>query len=206
MHSRPTNLTTTPAAQIATDLDIIRNLRPEEVVVEGAYDHETGTTDYRVITDAVFAPGCFHRITGLLTAKCMEILSAQVTTSLAKIVVDSFRVIDRDFASTVPDFRIEDVARAIRQVVSRQTTVKEMFQRHKRFQWTNDAQPTSDLPTRVVVDNNSSRRCTVIDIFCTRSPRFAVYHCQKSLPVEPIDRVGENLNAPGSGSRCVLRH
>lgn len=166
----PHYLTNTTPAQIAADLDVLRQLKTGEIVIEGTYDAETGTVEYRVITDQQFATGCSHKIAGVLTANRLEILSAQITTSHDGMVVDAFRVIDEDHAGEVPAFRIDEVANAIRKVLRGETTVKSLFQRYKRFDSRGQSDPLSDLPIRVVIDNNSSERYTIIDVFAHDRP------------------------------------
>jgi [protein-PII] uridylyltransferase len=69
----------TPAARIAQDLQNLQHLQPGELQAEGVYDAETGTVEYRVLAHRDLAGGCFHKLTGALTAKRMEILSAQTS-------------------------------------------------------------------------------------------------------------------------------
>lgn len=158
-------LAATAPERIVADLDVIRQLRPGQIVIEGQNDDETGTVDYRILMGGQYATGCFHRIAGVLTSKRLDILSAQINTSGDGTVVDVFRVVDGDFVGEVPDSRIEEVAEAIRSVLTKETTVQELFQRHKRFDAASSSKPISDLSARVVVDDDSSKLCTVIDIF-----------------------------------------
>ncbi|MDA0284828.1 MAG: HD domain-containing protein, partial [Planctomycetota bacterium] len=79
-------LTMTAPSRIARDLDIIRGLEPGEIRVSGRYDKESGTTDYHIIADSQFSQGCFHRISGVLTARHMKILGAEITPSLENVV------------------------------------------------------------------------------------------------------------------------
>ncbi|NOX53924.1 MAG: [protein-PII] uridylyltransferase, partial [Planctomycetes bacterium] len=166
----PYYLTTTPPARIAADLDIIHRLRRGEIVVEGKYDPQTHTVDYRILMDGQYAEGCFHRIAGALTAKRLGIISAAINTTTQGIVVDVFRVVDKDFAGPCPESRIQEVAAAIRRVLTKEITVKELFQQHKRFAPEESAPPISDQPTKVGVDNDASDRCTVIDVFAHDRP------------------------------------
>ncbi|MCH8829416.1 MAG: [protein-PII] uridylyltransferase, partial [Planctomycetes bacterium] len=161
----PHYLSMTSAKRIADDLQLIRQLARGELMVEGVYDAATVTCDYRVIVDAELADGCFHRITGALAAKRLEILSAQISPSIDGTVVDSFRVIDRDFSGEVPPERIQQVAEAVGHALKRKTRVKQLFQKHMRFDDDRIEEPVSEQETRVVVDNDSSERCTVIDVF-----------------------------------------
>jgi [protein-PII] uridylyltransferase len=166
----PHYLMSTTPEQIAADLNAIHHLKPGEVIVEGQYEDETGTVDYRVIAPADLAEGCFHKLAGVLTAKHLKILTSRICTTTNGTVVDSFRVIDDDHADAVPAERINDIAAAISSTLTRKTAVKHLFQRYLRFDATRDAEPVSDLCSRVVIDNNSSENATIIDVFAHDRP------------------------------------
>ena len=155
--------------QIASDLSAIQGLEPGEFFLDGEADPETGTVTYRLITHEQSAAGCFHRTVGVLTAKRLEILSADISTSMDGYVVDRYRVIDRDFDGAIPQNRIDDVTKSIRSALKREMEVKPLFRRNTRFRMD---EPTdfSELPTRVVIDNNTSPRCTIIDVFAHDRP------------------------------------
>lgn len=155
--------------QIASDLSAIQQLEPGEFFLDGETDAETGTVTYRLITHEKSAAGCFHRTVGVLTAKRLEILSADISTSLDGYVVDRYRVIDRDYEGPIPDTRLEDITQSIRSALKGETEVKPLFRRHTRFE-TNDPAEFSEMPTRVVIDNNTSPRCTIIDVFAHDHP------------------------------------
>jgi [protein-PII] uridylyltransferase len=155
--------------QIASDLDVIQRLEPGEFFLDGEADSETGTVTYRLITHEKSAAGCFHRTVGVLTAKRLEILSADISTSLDGYVVDRYRVIDRDYEGPIPQSRIEDITQSIRGALKGETHVKPLFRRNTRFQL-EEPSDFSELPLRVVVDNNTSPRCTVIDVFAHDRP------------------------------------
>lgn len=166
----PHYLAATPPSRVAADLAVIQRLGPDEIVVEGDYDNETETVEYRVITREETAAGCFHKIAGVLAAKRLEILTAQISTTDTGTVVDSFRVHDDDYAGAVPSDRIEEVAETIRRVLTGRDAVEQLYQRHLPFQATAGAAPVSNLPMRVVIDNDSSDRCTIIDVFAHDRP------------------------------------
>jgi len=161
----PHYLTDTAPARIAADLDLVGRLEPGDVITQSRYDRETGTFEYRFITRDELAEGCFHKIAGVLTAHRLEILNAHISTSSGGVVVDRFRVIDNDFAGEAPAARVDEIAEGIRQVLNGHTSVEEMFSRHQRFGAARHAEPVSNLPMRVVIDNDSSDRCTIIDVF-----------------------------------------
>lgn len=160
----------TPPQRIAADLDIIRGLAPGEIRVEGKYNPESQWVEYRVILDSQHSDGCFHRIAGTLTARHMDILGAEITTSTGGIVVDVFYVFDQDYSGEVPTHRIQEVGDAIRSVLTKKTTVKDLFIRHKRFASSRVKTPIMQLENRVVIDNDTSDRCTVVSVFAHDRP------------------------------------
>ena len=161
----PHYLGVTPVPEIAADLDVIRDLAPHEVHVDAKVEPETGTVLYRLITHEEYADGVFHKTCGVLTASRLEILSAQISTSLDGFVVDSYRVVDHDYVGEVPPERTERVAEALRRALTGATNVQSLFQKHVRFGARRQPAPVSDQQTRVVIDNHSSDRCTIVDVF-----------------------------------------
>ena len=157
-------LTATPCEQIARDLVAIRQMADDEMIIRGNYEAATSTTEYRIITRDTVGSGLFSKITGALAAKGLEILSANICTSAKGIVIDSFHVHDGDHAGPVPEFRLREVEIAIADVLGGRTTVEHLFQRHRRYL---RAEPPRLFrePTRVVIDNDSSERFTIIDVF-----------------------------------------
>ena len=163
-------LTMTSPSRIAADLDIIRSLEPGEVHVEGQYNSESGLTAYRVITDAEHSSGCFHLIAGALTARHLEILGAEITTTLDDVVVDVFHVIDNHYAGAVPRSRIDEVSETVRAVLKAEVSVEKIFRRHKTLSRVPSRETVMQLPLRVTIDDDTSDRCTVISVFAHDQP------------------------------------
>lgn len=163
-------LTGTPRDRIACDIEIIRRLQPGEIVVEGSYDAETSTVEYRIVLDRQNSDGCFHRIAGTLTSQRLEILSAQICTTTDGVVVDVFTVHDDDYSGAVPRNRMEDVGRVIQRVLRKEVKVDEMFQKSKRFSWKTPKPLLGELPNRVTIDNDSSDRCNLVCVFAHDRP------------------------------------
>ncbi|MFQ5734481.1 MAG: [protein-PII] uridylyltransferase [Planctomycetaceae bacterium] len=158
-------LSATTPERIRDDLAVLRDISAEEIVVEEEHDPSTGTVDYRVLVDSSLAVGCFHRITGALAAKRLEILAAQICTTADGHAVDSFKVIDPDFADAMPESRCDEVARSIRSALRKTSPVASLFRKSQRFGEDRTMSLLSDQQTRVVVDNDSSEQYTVIDVF-----------------------------------------
>jgi [protein-PII] uridylyltransferase len=163
-------LTTTAPSRIASDIDIIRNLQPGEIRVEGENDESSRSVQYRVVLDAQHSVGCFHVIAGVLTAKHLNILGAEITTNRDGVVVDVFHVTDSDYALPVPPHRITEIANTIRDALTKKGTVEQLFKRNKRIAMPGAKQPVMHLETRVVIDNKTSDRCTVVSVFAHDRP------------------------------------
>lgn len=159
-----------PAEQIAVDLKFVQRLDPLGVEVAADFDPETSTVMVRVVTHERVASGCFHKISGALTAKRTEILSAQICTSADGVILDTYRVRDLDNADEFPEFRADEIASAIRKVLLGEKTVEELMPVRKKYLATGVQGPVSNLPLRVVIDNQSSDRCTILDVFAHDRP------------------------------------
>jgi [protein-PII] uridylyltransferase len=170
----------TPPVRIAADMRVIRARRPDEIHVEAQYDAETGTVEYRMIAAESVASGCFHKLAGVLAAKRMEILTATICTTQDGIIIDALRVRDADHAGEIPEFRTEEVAAAIRKVLRGETDVQTLLKSRGRFAVKAAQGPVSDLPLRVVIDNETSDRYTVIDVFAHDRPGL-LYEITRSL-------------------------
>lgn len=154
----------TAPARIAGHLAAIRGLGTRDVKVDSAFNEALGVCEYAVITRNDVIPGIFSKIAGVLAAMGLDILDAQIVTRHDDVVVDTFQVSDADYAGAPPAERREDVGRAIRRVLLGETTVEELMGRYRRL----DCQrrlPTLRQPTEVQVDNETSDRATIIDVF-----------------------------------------
>ncbi len=159
----PHYLLVTPSERIAADIKILRDLPIDQIVVEGNFEPETRTVNYHVIAQAMYSQSCFHRVVSVFTSKRMDIISAQITTSVSGGVVDSFRMIDNDYAEEVPASRIKKMEKEIRKAVLGESDAKTMFLNNQRFQESASLSGEFDLG-RVEIDNQSSKRCTIIDV------------------------------------------
>lgn len=155
---------------IVSDLRIIQSLASDGVHVEGEYDDRLGRVDYRVIIGPGRSRACFHRIAGVLAARHLEILGAEITTSHGDVVVDVFHVVDQDFSGEVPEFRIHEVCGSIAEVLQRRVTVQDLFRRHSRYAADNGQDSVITEPTRVEVSSDTSERSTVVSVFAHDRP------------------------------------
>jgi [protein-PII] uridylyltransferase len=181
LHQFPTHyLLATSPERIAADLLLVARRAPGDIDVESHYDAETHTVEYRVITEEAVCTGCFQKITGVLSAKRMEILSAQISTSQDGIIIDSYRTRDYDHDGAVPEFRQQEVAQLVRRALRGELDVDALFRSRTRFAPHVVTGPVSDLPQRVVIDNESSDRYTIVDIFAHDRPGL-LYRIARTL-------------------------
>lgn len=185
-------LVETSARQIALDLENVTRLKPETTHVEGSWEEETGLVEYRLYVSPELSPGCFHRIAGALSGLRMNIMAAHLCTTSRGWVIDRFLVEDNDFQGAVPYERILDVSRTLEKVILGEQSVLPMLSGSGRFQKLQETTPYAQQPTRLVIDNESSDRCTVIDVFAIDRPGLlyaltrTIFQCGFSVDLAKI--------------------
>ncbi len=150
--------------RIAGHLAAIRRLSARDVQVESAFNEALGTCDYAVITRNDVIPGIFSKISGVLAAMGLHILDAQIVTRHDGVIVDTFQVSDPDYAGVPPAERREHVGRAIRSVLLGEEIVEQLMGRSRRLDHQRRL-PGGRQSTDVQVDNETSDRATIIDVF-----------------------------------------
>ncbi len=151
------------APRIADDLRRLRGLERRQTAAQGRYVPESGTVEYWIGTYEDIVPGVFHRLTGALTSQGLQILSAEIDTLDDGLIIDRFWVQDPDFAEAPPPERIADVCRALTSALEKPQVAKPAFRRVWGGSRNRAALPT--MPVRVLTDNSTSDRSTVIEIF-----------------------------------------
>jgi [protein-PII] uridylyltransferase len=159
-----TYLDSTPPKQIAEDLRLLDGLGPREVKAQGQNLPDSGALHFTVATREDIVPGIFHRLTGALTSQGLEILSAQINTLADGLVIDRFWVYDPDYTGQSPPDRIEQINSSLAESLRQPASKPSNFRRTWRV---GQPQPNPLAPPRirVKVDNNSSDRYTILDIF-----------------------------------------
>ncbi len=163
-------ISSTTPERIASDLQIIENLKSGDLIIEVEYNSDSEGIDVRIITHEDLYSGMFHKITGLLTAKNLEVYSAQINTSINGVAIDIYRVIDRDFSGETPDHRLLEIKDSIEDLLLNPADVTTLIVSNQRFNTKTTPGPVSNLPTRVTIDNHSSDQFTVIDVFAYDRP------------------------------------
>jgi [protein-PII] uridylyltransferase len=141
-----------------------RSLGASGVKVESGYDRGTGLTEYTVFTRDSLTPGLFSKITGVLAAQRFQIVDAQIVTRADGFVVDTFRGVDTDYSGEPPPHRRTEVASQIEEVLLGRQSVEALFAARRGTTRRNPA-PRPSGPTQVEVDNTSSDRFTIVEVF-----------------------------------------
>lgn len=156
-----------PSPRLLEELGRLARLPPEGVFTIARWQPDTATVSITVGTHERVAAGLFHRVTAALATQRLEVLAADIHTLADGHVLDRFTVSDPDFAGEPPADRLTDIAAAIRAAVLAVEAPR--IQR----QWNPFAPQlprASRGPVRVLFDNESSGRATIIEVFAHDSP------------------------------------
>lgn len=153
-----------PVERLVAHLEWLDRLADAPALVDARYDQALGTSDYTVYTKDSLTPGIFSKIAGVLAAKGVQILDAQIVTLADGVVVDVFRVMDPDCPEDVRDRRFREISDAIVGVLEQRCSVEELLRDATRFGQARQGVPLREA-TVVQVDNETSDRYTIIDVF-----------------------------------------
>lgn len=158
-------LRATPPEQAAAELRQLHSLAPAGAIATGRYQAESGTVQYTIVTHENVTPGIFHRLTGALADKGLQILSAEINTLADGLVLDRFHVVDPDYAGEPPPARIDDVCRGLVGWLRSSADEDQPQPQVRRWGRGRGRSVPTNLPTQVRIDNNTSDRYTTIDVF-----------------------------------------
>ncbi len=169
----PSYLLATKPEQLADDLRVLSQAESGRVIATARYWPETETVEFTVGASEEGVPGIFHRLTGALTGKGLQIRSAEIHTLSGGLVLDRFRAHDPDYAGRPPDDRLEEINAALVESLQAPADKDPVFRRVWQAQEPFSGEATT-LTSRVQVDNTTSEKCTILDIF-TRDRRGLLY-------------------------------
>lgn len=152
------------AERIVAHLDWVVKLAAAPALVDVRHDEATGTTEYAVYAREALTSGVFSKIAGVLAAKGVQILDAQIATLVDGVVVDVFRVMDPDCPVDARARRFTAVSGAIVGVLEGRYQVEDLLRDAGRFGRAGQGVPLRE-PTVVQVDTETSEQCTIIDVF-----------------------------------------
>jgi [protein-PII] uridylyltransferase len=154
----------TQPKRIAAQLEAIARLQPGDVLAEGKFNEELGTCEFTVITHDTLTPGIFSKTAGVMAAQGLEIFDAQIITRNDGVVVNTFQASDPDFSGAPPVERLDDTAETIVRVLKGEESVEQLRSRKIRLSSTSPMSAERHS-SEVVIDNRTSDRFTVIDVF-----------------------------------------
>ena len=156
-----------PPERIAAELRDLHSLSDGEVHASGRYLSESRTVEFVVGTHEQITPGVFHKLTGALASQGLQILSAEINTLADGLVLDHFYVNDPDYAEAPPAARLDVVSQALIQSLRSEQGASPEFRKVWRSAADRDRAALNKLPTRVQIDNSTSDRFTILDIFAS---------------------------------------
>ena len=150
--------------RIIAHLSAIWSLTPEHPRVESTYNRELKVCEYSLIAFDSVASGIFMKMTGVLAAKGLRVLDAQIVTRQDGIVVDTFLVKDHDFSGVPTPARLEKVGKAIVGVLKGAPSIEAFMEQNQRVSF-RSRMPIRRHRTEVKIDNETSDHFTVIEVF-----------------------------------------
>jgi [protein-PII] uridylyltransferase len=161
-------------------LEKLHRLAPTDVTAWFQYVPERKVGAYVVGAYESVTPGIFHKLTGALTGKGLQILSAEIHTLADDLVLDRFYVEDGDYAGQPPVERTEEVCAALVAALTINADKVPIFRRLWRPERGGAAARFAELPTRIRFDDATSDRFTIITIF-TYDRRGLLYAITRTL-------------------------
>jgi len=154
----------TPRQDIPFHFDLMRRLDGTSLVCQHRHFPDREFTEFTVATRDQH--GLFSKIAGVLTANNLNILSARITTRADGIVLDTFRIAHSGDAGGIAmdEERWERVQRNLMAVLSGAQDIVDLVAK-SRPSSTISRRFVSRVLTEVTVDNRTSERFTVIDVF-----------------------------------------
>ncbi len=154
----------TAKGRIAAHLSAIQSVSTERPIVESTYNQELKVCEYSLIAVDSTASGIFMKMTGVLAAKGLRVLDAQIVTRPDGIVVDTFLVKDPDFSDAPTPARLEKVGSAIVGALKSEFSIEAFMEQNQRVSFRNQM-PIRQHRTEVKIDNDTSDQFTIIDVF-----------------------------------------
>ena len=168
------------AREIGRQILMAERLQDQKVVLDGEEKPEEGCEEVTVV--AQDEAGLFSKISGVMTANHLNILSAEISTWENGVAVDTFRVqnlIDESLFETRRWNKLQkDLDRVLRGEVSVGELVEGMaiplFQKYS----------SSRKESRVRIDNSASDFYTIIEVYTQDRPGLLYHTTQKLFNLE----------------------
>ena len=154
------------------------------------------TVEYSVASYEGIAPGIFHRLTGVLASQRLEVLAANIKTLEDGLFLDRFEVHDPDQDGwNPPSPRTDAICAELKNCLENPDFSGPRFP--KLWGQSDGDSGFAKLPTRVLTDNSSSAKYTIIDVFAhdRRGLLYTIAHTlwELDLPVWAA-KIGTHLD------------
>jgi [protein-PII] uridylyltransferase len=155
---------TVPEADIVTHFEAMRALADKRLVCRHRHFPDLEFSEFIVAT--ADEPGLFSKIAGVLTANYLNILSARITTRADGIALDVFHVshLHGAGALAMEEDRWLRVERDLERVLTGEQDIAALVASAQRSRLAG-RKFVRRVPTEVTVDNRSSEKFTVVDVF-----------------------------------------
>ena len=154
-----------PSEQVVGELERLRNLPHNQAMAWGRYIPQRDVVEYTIGTYEEITPGIFHRLTGTLTSKRQQILSAEINTLRRGLVLDRFYVRDEDATGVPSTQRMDEVSEALEAALKHPSDQPPVFRKLWQDRSQAQAAAVNYLPTRVTFDNTTSDTSTILAVF-----------------------------------------
>jgi [protein-PII] uridylyltransferase len=152
----------TPEETILRHLELLRRYEGALFVMETKHHPEREFSELTVLT--VDRPGLFARLTGVLHAHGMNILTASIHTSDSGMALDVFRISHGETPEVVMRAeRWERIQASLRQVLTGEVEVEQLVASIHSPSLAKRYVPR--VPTKVEIDNDVSSHYTVLDVY-----------------------------------------
>jgi [protein-PII] uridylyltransferase len=155
---------TVPETDIQLHFELMRSLGERPLVTRHRHFPELEFSEFIVVTPD--RPGLFSMIAGALTANNLNILSARITTRANGIALDVFRVshLGPTGAVAMEEERWDRVVRDLERVITGQQDIADLVASAHHVR-TGARKFVRRVATEVTIDNRTSEKYTVIDVF-----------------------------------------
>jgi [protein-PII] uridylyltransferase len=155
---------TVPETDIAAHFEAMRALGDRRLVCRHRHFPDREFSEFVVVT--ADQPGLFSQIAGALTANYLNILSARITTRADGIALDVFHVSHFEGAQSLAmeEDRWLRVERDLERVLSGEQDIETLVAATQRSRLAGK-KFIRRVPTEITVDNRSSEKFTVVDVF-----------------------------------------
>ncbi len=158
----------------------MRQLKPNQAMAWSRYMEERKVSTYIVATHESITPGIFHKLTGVLTGKGLQILAAEIHTLAHGLILDRFYVEDTDYVGEPPPERTREVCDALERALTVDADKAPVFRRLWSSQQGSSAADYAEMPTKVRFDDTTSEQYTIITVF-TYDRRGLLYSIAQTL-------------------------